>query len=151
MTRLKIYITILLIACFLPASAQKQQHGKASYYSKKATGMRTASGEKIHHDSLTCAHRSYPFGTKLKVTNLSNGKTVVVEVIDRGPFGRGRIIDLSYAAAKQLGMLSQGVASVKVETLEKSVPFRLEPEKLHIVEFDMAEAEYNWHGGIKEK
>lgn len=101
--------------------------GKASYYSKRATGSRTASGERVHHDSLTCAHRSYPFGTLLKVTNLSNDKEVVVKVTDRGPFSRGRIIDLSYAAAIELGMLAQGVAIVEVEKLEKtSPPYRME-------------------------
>lgn len=113
----KIFLKIL--PCFftilsMPCMAQKQ-HGKASYYSKKITGARTASGQKLHHDSLTCAHRFYPFGTMLKVTNLSNKKTVVVKVTDRGPYGRGRIIDLSWGAAKAIGMLSQGVSTVKVE------------------------------------
>ncbi|MBF0965366.1 MAG: septal ring lytic transglycosylase RlpA family protein, partial [Alloprevotella sp.] len=81
-------------------TAHAQQKGKATFYSKRATGARTASGERLHHDSLTCAHRTYPFGTLLKVTNLNNGNTVVVRVTDRGPFAKGRIIDLSYAAAK---------------------------------------------------
>ncbi len=105
--------------------------GKASYYSKRATGARAASGARIHHDSLTCAHRSYPFGTLLKVTNLSNGKEVIVKVNDRGPYGRGRIIDLSYGAARELGMLAQGVAMVEVERVESVVPpYRLnEPER----------------------
>ena len=99
--------------------AKKQQTGKASFYSKRATGARTSNGEKLHHDSLTCAHKTHPFGTLLKVTNPSNGKEVVVRVTDRGPFKRGRIIDLSWGAAKELGMLSQGVAMVKVEVVEK--------------------------------
>lgn len=94
------------------------QVGKASYYSKRATGRMTASGDRLHHDSLTCAHRSYPFGILLQVTNPSNGRMIVVRVNDRGPFVRGRIVDLSWAAAKVLGILSTGVANVIIEPLE---------------------------------
>ena len=94
------------------------QVGKASYYSKRATGRMTASGDRLHHDSLTCAHRSYPFGTLLQVTNPSNGRMIVVRVNDRGPFVRGRIVDLSWAAATVLGILSTGVANVIIEPLE---------------------------------
>ena len=81
-------LAIITLLSFTVLHAQ-QQSGRASYYSKRATGSRTASGERLHHDSLTCAHRSYPFGTMLKVTNLLNDKSVVVRVTDRGPFGRG--------------------------------------------------------------
>ena len=77
----------------------------------------------------------------LKVTNLRNDKSVIVEVIDRGPFGRGRIIDLSWAAAKKLDMISQGVATVKVERLDNPVPFMPEETKLPKVDFEMAEFE----------
>lgn len=94
------------------------QVGKASYYSKRATGRMTASGDRLHHDSLTCAHRSYPFGTLLQVTNPANGRMIVVRVNDRGPFVRGRVVDLSWAAAKVLGILSTGVANVIIEPLE---------------------------------
>jgi len=96
-------------------SAQTIQTGIASYYSKQATGARTANGERLHHDSLTCAHRTYPFGKYLKVTCPANGREVVVRVNDRGPFVRGRIIDLSWGAARALGILSQGIANVIVE------------------------------------
>jgi len=75
----------------------------------------TSSGERLHHDSMTCAHRTHPFGTLLKVTNPANDSVVVVKVNDRGPFGRGRIIDLSWGAAKLLGILRQGIAKVVVE------------------------------------
>jgi len=110
---------------FVSLYGQTIQRGKASYYSKKATGARTSSGERLHHDSLTCAHRTYPFGTKLKVTNPKNGKMVFVRVTDRGPYGRGRIIDLSWRAAKELDMLTQGVAMVIVEPMDTTiVPFR---------------------------
>ena len=118
--------------------AQEPQKGKASYYSKRATGSRTSSGERLHHDSLTCAHRTHPFGTMLKVTNVQNGKSVVVKVIDRGPYGRGRIIDLSWGAAKELGILSQGVAMVMVELADELViPFKPKEDKLlYEIDFD---------------
>ena len=114
-----------------------QQRGKASYYSKRATGMRMSDGTRHHHDSLVCAHRRHPFGTRLKVTNLANGKQVIVRVADRGPFGRGRIIDLSYSAAKRLGMLSQGVVMVKVEVYHapSKFPFRVK-DKPELPEID---------------
>ena len=100
-------------------SLHAQQRGKASFYSRQATGARTSSGERLHHRDFTCAHRTHPFGTLLKVKNLSNGKEVVVRVNDRGPFGRGRIVDLSWGAAKALGMLSQGVVAVEVTPVGK--------------------------------
>ena len=100
-------------------SLHAQQRGKASFYSRQTTGARTSSGERLHHRDFTCAHRTHPFGTLLKVKNLSNGKEVVVRVNDRGPFGRGRIVDLSWGAAKALGMLSQGVVAVEVTPVGK--------------------------------
>ncbi len=112
---------------------------------------RSASGQRIHHDSLTCAHRYYPFGTMLKVTNLRNDKSVIVEVIDRGPFGRGRIIDLSWAAAKEIDMISQGVATVKVERLDNPVPYKPEDSKLPKIDFEMAEFEPDHYFEKKEK
>ena len=100
-------------------SLHAQQRGKASFYSRRATGARTSSGERLHHNDFTCAHRTHPFGTKLRVKNLNNGKEVVVRVNDRGPFGRGRIVDLSWGAAKALGMLSHGVVPVEVTPVGK--------------------------------
>lgn len=111
------YILLFMLTISLTVLGQIQV-GKASYYSKRATGRMTASGDRLHHDSLTCAHRSYPFGTLLQVTNPSNGRMIVVRVNDRGPFVRGRIVDLSWAAAKVLGILSTGVANVIIEPLE---------------------------------
>ena len=113
--------TLLITHCsFLICNAEAQtvQRGKASYYSKRWTGRRTANGERLHHDSMTCAHRTYPFGTLLRVTNLKNGLQVVVRVTDRGPFGRGRIVDLSWGAAKKLNMLSAGVVPCTVERVD---------------------------------
>lgn len=91
--------------------------GRASYYGAQHQGKRTASGERFDQNALTAAHRQLPFGTRLLVTNLSNNKTVVVKVNDRGPHTRGRLIDLSKAAAEQLGMVADGVASVRIQTV----------------------------------
>lgn len=113
---------ILLFSFFilsaLPAQAQETNiGGKASYYSNSLHGRRMSSGKIYHRDSLTCAHKTLPFGTKLKVTNPANGKEVIVEVADRGPYSHNRIIDLSYAAARELGIIAHGVKYVKIEIL----------------------------------
>lgn len=132
----RLLILLLTLTSLIPAAAQSHR-GKASYYSKRATGSRTASGERLHHDSMTCAHRTYPFGTQLKVTNLRNGKSVIVRVTDRGPFGRGRIIDLSYGAAKALGMLSQGVAMVEVTKVDSvKPPYRMDEPETGMPDFE---------------
>ena len=120
-------------------SAQTVQKGKATFYSKRATGARTANGERLHHDSLTCAHRTYPFGTLLRVKNPANGKEVVVRVTDRGPFIRGRIIDLSWRAAKELGIIAAGVAMVEIEkvTTQNGVPFRQTDDDTQLPDFEI--------------
>ncbi len=104
----------LLLSRSLPAEAQlgKSFTGKASFYAKKFTGKLTACGEKLKEKALTAAHRTLPFGTMVEVTNLKTRKKVVVRINDRGPFSRGRIIDLTNAAAHQLGILKTGVAQV---------------------------------------
>jgi rare lipoprotein A len=88
--------------------------GEASYYGREFMGSRTASGEKFDPNALTAAHRTVPFGTRIRVTNLSNGKDVVVRVNDRGPWKKSRIIDISYAAARQIGMHRSGTAKVRL-------------------------------------
>lgn len=88
--------------------------GIASYYSDQYHGRKTASGEAFDMYGLTAAHQQYPFDTWLEVRNLSNGRTVIVRVNDRGPFVDGRIIDLSYGAAKEIGMIQKGVQEVEV-------------------------------------
>ncbi|MCR4917164.1 MAG: septal ring lytic transglycosylase RlpA family protein [Prevotella sp.] len=98
--------------------AQSVEKGIASYYGKRATGRMTSSGERLHHDSLTCAHKRHPFGTLLRVYNPHNKRVVVVKVNDRGPFGRGRIIDLSWSAARELGILRRGIAPVEVTVFD---------------------------------
>lgn len=92
--------------------------GIASYYADEFHGKVTSNGETFNMNDLTAAHRTFPFGTKVRVTNLENKKTVVVRVNDRGPFREGRIIDLSYGAAKELDLIQGGTARVKLEVLE---------------------------------
>lgn len=148
----RILFTLLSLCSFTLLSAQTQK-GKATFYSKRSTGARTASGVRLHHDSLTCAHRTYPFGTLLKVTNLSNGKSVVVKVTDRGPFARGRIIDLSWRAAKELGILSKGVSTVKVEVYNgaEGIPYRRnEGVDLPEIDFEITEAGYSFAANWEE-
>ncbi len=122
----KLFRPFLIIAIsFTPLQAQNLQQGKASFYAQKFFGRKTASGERLHKDSLTCAHRTYPFGTMLKVYNPANGRSVIVRVTDRGPYVRGRIIDLSWRAAKELGIISQGVAMVTVQKADNIIiPYR---------------------------
>lgn len=92
-------------------------HGQASWYGPGFYGGRTANGEVFRRGTMTAAHRSLPFGTRVRVTNLWNGRSAVVRINDRGPFHGGRIIDLAHGAAQELGVASSGVASVKLEVL----------------------------------
>jgi len=91
--------------------------GTASFYGSRHHGKRTASGEPFDQHGLTAAHRTLPFGTRVQVTNLKNDRTVVVRINDRGPHTRGRLIDLSKAAAQQLDMIRSGTARVRVQSL----------------------------------
>jgi rare lipoprotein A len=102
-----------------PAKAMHYRaEGKASYYAKRHQGAKTASGEKYEQTAFTAAHRSLPFGTLVRVTNLKNNRDVVVRINDRGPFSKSRIIDLSRKAAQQLDMIDHGVVPVRVESLQ---------------------------------
>lgn len=92
--------------------------GMASYYGRELAGNRTASGEAFDPDDFTCAHRSLPFGSKVRVTNLASGQSVIVRVNDRGPWGRGRVIDISQAAAKEIGMHRSGTARVRMTLVD---------------------------------
>ncbi len=99
--------------------SKTQTHlGVASFYAAKFHGRRTANGEIFNNQAFTAAHRTLPFGTKVKVTNLKNGKSTIVRVNDRGPFIRGRIIDLSVAAARKIGLQRTGTARVKLEIIK---------------------------------
>jgi rare lipoprotein A len=120
-----IYIFILSF-CFLNGVSQtdslKAEIGTASFYAKKFEGRKCSSGQKFRHDSLTAAHKSLKFGTKVKVTNLKNDSVVYVTINDRLPKRSKRKIDLTLRAAKQLNFVSNGLAKVKIEVLKDSLP-----------------------------
>lgn len=88
--------------------------GKATYYAHSFHGRHMCNGEKYDKNDMTCAHRTLPFGTLVKVVNKRNGKSVVVRVTDRGPYGKGKIVDLSYAAAREIDMIRAGIVTVDV-------------------------------------
>jgi rare lipoprotein A len=94
------------------------EYGQASYYADKYHNRRTASGEIYKHGLKTAAHRKLPFGSRVKVTNVKNGKSVIVKINDRGPFVKGRVIDLSKSAFNSIGSISSGVINVKVEWIQ---------------------------------
>ncbi|WP_139802441.1 septal ring lytic transglycosylase RlpA family protein [Aurantimonas sp. 22II-16-19i] len=99
------------------AGASKARAGNASYYGTRFHGRRTANGERFNMNAMTAAHKSLPFGTKVRVTNRRNGKSVVVRINDRGPYAHGRVIDLSKAAASRIGMIHSGTAPVQIDIL----------------------------------
>lgn len=122
--RAAIMAAVLACALIAPAALVAPRHaaaanikkvGKASYYGRAHHGRRTASGERFDMGALTAAHPTLPFGTKVKVTNRKNGRSVVVRINDRGPFHNGRVIDLSRAAAAEIGMLKSGAASITLD------------------------------------
>ena len=94
-----------------------KQYGVASYYHSKFAGLKTSNGEKLNLNALTAAHKTLPFNTLVKVTNLKTGKSIVVRINDRGPFVPGRILDLTQKAAKKLGIYNKGVARIKLEVI----------------------------------
>ena len=101
-------------------AVQSVQHGKASWYSTGTnSGSRTASGQRLSNQAATAAHKTLPMGTMVRVTNESNGKSEVMTITDRGPYTKGRIIDVTIGAAERLGFVSRGVAAVRVEVLGK--------------------------------
>lgn len=121
---MKTTISVLLLLALLSACHRRSvpfsqkpsgtETGLASFYSESYNGKKTANGEIYHSSEYTAAHKKLPFNTKVKVTNLSNGKTVKVRINDRGPFVAGRIIDLTRAAAKKIDMIGVGVTKVKI-------------------------------------
>jgi len=123
--RFGIVVAILVVClavagCFNRANPRQSrtfQTGYASWYGRDFQGRSTASGEIFDMHDYTAAHRSLPFGTRVRVTNEANGRSVVVRINDRGPWVEGRILDLSYAAAKALGMIESGVARVRLEVM----------------------------------
>ncbi len=117
---MKLYLlTLLFLIGFISPIFSQQEIGNASYYADKFKGKPTASGEKYLPKKFTAAHKTYAFGTKVEVTSLKNGKKVVVVINDRGPFVKGRIIDLSMAAAEKIDLIQDGVTKVSIRILEK--------------------------------
>ena len=113
----KFFVTALVLILSAASFAQIQT-GKASFYADKFDGRPTASGEKYRHNKLTGAHKTLPFGTKVKVTHTHNHRSVEVVINDRGPWVEGRIIDLSRSAAEALGFVNQGLAEVQLEVID---------------------------------
>ena len=112
---MKKLILLFAVAFLFACSRKATQTGKASYYADKYNGRKTASGVTFRNSKKIAAHKTLPFGTKVKVTNLANGKSTKVIIQDRGPFVACRIIDLSKKSARKIGMLKQGVGNVKIE------------------------------------
>ncbi|MBX2872813.1 MAG: septal ring lytic transglycosylase RlpA family protein [Saprospiraceae bacterium] len=110
---------LLLLVSLTYSQAQDEEFGLASYYSDEFHGRKTAYGDTYNKEKLTTAHKKHPYGTILKVTRLDNNKSVTVKVIDKGPFIRGRVVDLSRKAADRIGLIDVGVAEVKVEVVSK--------------------------------
>ena len=102
---------------FFDDNPEQAMAGRASYYADKYHGRRTSSGEIFNKNAMTAAHKTLEFGTRLKVTNLDNGKSVIVKINDRGPFKPGRILDVSEAAARKLDMIKNGTARVSLEVI----------------------------------
>jgi len=117
-------LSLLILGLFVCLSMssfawqRSDEFGKAGYYADALQGRKTASGEKYDKKLLTCAHKSYPFGTKLRITRLDNKKAVIVRVNDRGPFTEGFVVDLSRAAAEEIDLVKAGRANVKIELIE---------------------------------
>ena len=119
MKRRWLVVPVVLVTCVLVAwLSWRDQRGIASYYGDAFQGKPTSSGEVFDKRAMTAAHRTLALGTRVRVTNLENGKSVVVKVNDRGPYVRGRIIDLSEGAAEKLGMLDAGLARVRLTVVD---------------------------------
>ena len=118
---IKSILLVLILSFFFPLSSDAfenyPQYGNASWYGGKFHGRKTASGERFNKHSYTGAHRQLPFGSIVRVTNLRNGREVYIKVNDRGPFVKGRILDLSLAAAEAIAFNGRGVIRVKVELI----------------------------------
>jgi rare lipoprotein A len=116
--RLTLALTILMLIASCATTPKLQMRGLASWYGSRFQGRKTASGERFDQNALTAAHRTLPFGTLVRVTSVSNHKSVVVRITDRGPYANDCIIDLSFAAAKQIGLLAKGHDEVTLERLK---------------------------------
>ena len=139
--------TLLLLGMTDLCQTLRAERGVASYYHNRFHGRRMANGDYYHRDSFTCAHRRYPFGTWLRVENARNGKAVVVQVTDRGPYSKRYTIDLSRAAAEQLDIIQSGWAPVEITKVPSRdsgvIPFRMageDEEELITIDLDFVPA-----------
>ena len=114
----KLFLLSLLVFTCTMYSQETTLKGKVSYYANKFHGRKTASGKRFDNTKLTCAHKTFPFGTLLKIINPIDGRFVIVEVIDRGPFIGKRIVDLSKSAFLKIGDLKKGVMNVEIEKID---------------------------------
>lgn len=125
MKKLVAFIWMIFFSCCLYAQKENIQTGTASFYANKFEGRKTSSGQLFRQDSLTCAHKTLPFGTKIEVRNLSNDSLVVVTVNDRLPKSSSRVVDLTMRAARQLNFVKKGLTKVEIRVLgnkEEEVP-----------------------------
>lgn len=107
----------MIVVTFMTLSAKREvitKQGNATYYASRFEGRKTASGEVFRNNKLTAAHKTLPFGTMVTVKNLNNDKVVVVMINDRGPYGKGMLIDLSQSAAKEIGLYGKGVVPCEI-------------------------------------
>ncbi|MBQ3781564.1 MAG: septal ring lytic transglycosylase RlpA family protein [Bacteroidaceae bacterium] len=146
---------LLILLCFLPllTMAQKpfEEDGEASYYGSAWHGRRTADGGIYDKDAHICAHKTLPFGTRIKVTNKKNGKFTIVTVTDRGPYGPGRIVDLSNAGARDIDIITAGVAPVHLEVLPPELEVSVDSimqqmQKRNLMLVPLLETQPTWRG-----
>lgn len=133
------FAAILFVGTYAKAQTSYNKTGIASFYADKFEGRKTANGEIYYHAKMTAAHRTLPFGTVVKVTNLDNNKYVVVRINDRGPFVDNRIIDLSKSAAEKLGFIEKGLAKVRVEAIANTNDL---PDETSVIEQNKPNSTY---------
>lgn len=141
---MRLLLNFIVVTSMFGATFAQVQTGKASFYANSFEGNRTANGDRYHASKFTAAHKTLPFGTVVKVTNLANKESVNVTINDRGPFVEGRIIDLSKAAAQKLKFFNQGVADVSIEVVDgnrQTLPVMVDyvvVEEKEFYDFDIA-------------
>ena len=118
MSKIILRSLVFFIFCLTSTLALAAEEGIASYYSDVFQGKKTASGELYDKNKLTAAHNTLAFGTKVKITDLKNNKSVIVTITDRGPHSEKRMVDLSYAAAEKIGLVKAGLSKVRLEVIE---------------------------------
>ncbi len=135
-----VYVTVFLAFAKLtnPSTDDKANSGTASFYAKKFEGKRTTSGQRYRATERTAAHRTYPFGTLLEITNQDNGRKTIVRINDRGPHAKTRLIDLSYLAAKDLGLISSGTADVTLKVISLGKPSNFQEDEVETIETSTA-------------